>query len=228
MRPLLKVVLTLFVLFSAMLVVAKTTGLLDFAAIERSLSAMRADGAPWWVGWALTGLLFADLVVAVPTLEISILAGHVLGFLPGFLHGLAGVTAAGVAGYWLCRWKGDVLVRHILRDPAERTEMEATFRRFGVVMIFLSRAVPVLPEVSACLSGATGMPFGRFLAAWLTVNVPYMAIASWSGSVSTLDRPFPAIAAFIGLTVVFWCAWWFVRRRAAVAANASSAVPQRN
>jgi len=223
MRPLIKVVLTLFVFFSTMLVVAKATGLLDFGAIEHSLAAMRTEGAPWWVGAAITGLLFADLVIAVPTLEISILGGHVLGFLPGFLHGLAGVTAAGVAGYWLCRWKGDVLVRRILRDPAERAEMQTTFRRYGVVMIFLSRAVPVLPEVSACLSGATGMSFGRFLAAWLTVNVPYMAIASWSGAVSTLERPFPAIAAFIGLTVVFWCAWWLVRQRAERLARAVAA-----
>lgn len=217
MKPLLKIVVTLGLIFTSMLVIAKLTGVLDLTALQRSLEAMHDEGAPWWVGGAISGLLFADLFIAVPTLEISILGGYVLGFLPGFLFGLAGVTAAGTAGYALCRWKGDRLVRLILRDDAEVDEMERTFREYGVVMIFLSRAMPVLPEVSACLSGATGMPFGRFLVAWLTVNVPYMAIAAWAGSVSTLQRPYPAILAFIGLTALFWAAWWGFKRRTAQA-----------
>lgn len=213
MWPLLKVVLILGTFFTSMLVLAKLTGLLDLGEIQAQLETMKADGAPWWLGAIVASLLFADLFLAVPTLEISILAGHLLGFAPGFAATLLGSTAAGLAGYGLCRWKGERFVRVILSNPAEREELRDTFRRYGVMMIFVSRALPVLPEISACLSGATGMPLRRFVLAWLAVNVPYMAIATYAGSVSSLRNPMPAIVAAVGLSVVFWTAWWLMRRR---------------
>ena len=213
MFPLLKVVLTLGAFFTSTFVIAKLTGLFDLEQIRVTLEGFQASGAPWWVGAIVSGVLFADLFIAVPTLELSILAGHVLGFAKGFGHTLLGVCAAGLTGFALSRWKGEYVVRLILRDPAEREDMRRTFQRYGVVMIFLSRALPVLPEVSACMAGVTGMPLRRFVLAWLTVNVPYMALATYSGSVSSLQNPFPAIAAAIGLSVVFWAGWMVFRRR---------------
>ncbi len=226
MKALLKLVVVLGAFFTSTFVIAKFTGLLDLAAIEAGLESVRRDGAPWWVGAALSALLFADLFVAVPTLEISILGGHLIGFPGAFVFGLLGVTAAGLTGYALSRWKGEHVVRWILRDAGEREEMRTTFRTYGVVMIFLSRAVPVLPEVSACLAGVTGMPLRRFLLAWLTVNVPYMALATYSGSVSSLENPYPAIAAAVGLSAVFWCAWMVFRRRTGLAKPATARAAQ--
>ena len=213
MFPLLKVVLTLGAFFTSTFVIAKLTGVFDFEQIRAGFEGMRETGVPWWVGPAVAGVLFADLFIAVPTLELSIFAGHLLGFVEAFASTLAGTTAAGLAGFALSRWKGEHVVRLILRDPREREDMRDTFRRYGVVMIFLSRAMPVLPEVSACMAGVTGMPLRRFVLAWLTVNVPYMALASYAGSVSSFDNPYPAIAAFVGLSVVFWGAWMVFRRR---------------
>ena len=214
MRALFKVVLTLGAFFTSTFLIAKFAGLFDLGAFQVFVEDLRANGAPTWVGAAFSALLFADLFIAVPTLEISILSGHVLGFAPGFGFGLLGVSAAGLAGYGLSRWKGEVVVRWILRDPAEREDLRATFGAYGVVMIFLSRALPVLPEVSACLAGVTRMPLRRFLLAWWTVNVPYMALATYSGSVSSLQNPFPAIVTAVGLSVTFWGAWMLFRRRA--------------
>lgn len=213
MRALFKVVLTLGLFFTSTFVLAKFAGVFDLGEFRAFVEGLRAEGAPAWMGAAFSALLFADLFIAVPTLEISILSGHLLGFPAGFVFGWIGVSAAGLAGYGLSRWKGEVVVRWILRDVDEREDLHRTFRAYGVVMIFLSRALPVLPEVSACLAGVTGMPLRRFLLAWWAVNVPYMALATWSGSVSSFTNPFPAIAAAVGLSVVFWAAWMFFRRR---------------
>lgn len=217
MRALFKVVLTLGLFFTSTFLIAKVAGVFDLGEFRAFVEGLREDGAPAWMGVAFAALLFADLFIAVPTLEISILSGHLLGFPAGFVFGLIGVSAAGLAGYGLSRWKGEIVVRWILRDVDEREDLHRTFRRYGVVMIFLSRALPVLPEVSACLAGVTGMPLRRFLLAWWAVNIPYMALATWSGSVSSFTDPFPAIVAAVGLSVVFWAAWMLFRRRTRLA-----------
>lgn len=40
------------------------------------------------------------------------------------------------------------------------------FQKYGFVMILMSRAAPILPEVSACLAGMTRMRIRTFFVAW--------------------------------------------------------------
>ena len=87
------------------------------------------------------------------------------------------------------------------------------FQAHGAVVILLSRATPILPEVSACMAGITHMPFTRFLLFWLLSTVPYAIIATYAGSISTFENPTPAILAALGLTLVLWLAWFIFRRK---------------
>jgi uncharacterized membrane protein YdjX (TVP38/TMEM64 family) len=80
------------------------------------------------------------------------------------------------------------------------------------LMIIMSRASPILPEVSACMAGITGMKFRRFLLAWTINSVPFALIAAYSGSVSSISNPRPAIYAAISIYAVLWIGWWILKK----------------
>lgn len=157
-------------------------------------------------------LLFADLFIAVPTLTITILSGYFLGYSYGALAALTGILLAGVCGYALSHYYGNAILRFLLKDESKRNEAISAFQKHGFVMILLSRAMPILPEASACLSGMTRMPFSKFLFAWLISSVPYILIAAYAGSISSLDNPKPAIFTAISITAFFWIAWFIYHR----------------
>ena len=80
------------------------------------------------------------------------------------------------------------------------------------MMIILARAAPMVPEVTSCMAGVTGMPLLRFLKFFMIGNLPYVLIASYAGSISSLNSPMPAIYTTLGLYVVLWTGWYLFQR----------------
>lgn len=214
MRALLRVMLPLALFFTGMLVLLRVTGLVTLTKIEAWLDAAK-DVSPVVAMAVVVALLFADLFVAVPTLSVMLIAGYLIGFPLAAVASIVGLYAAGLTGYALSRRYGESLVKRVVRDPTQRDEMNTAFRRHGVIMILLSRALPMLPETSACLAGLTRMRFGRFLLAWTGSVVPYVLVATFAGSRSSLQNPLPAIAAAIGLAACFGIGWYAFNRRQA-------------
>ena len=101
-----------------------------------------------------------------------------------------------------------------MKDPQDRLEMGETFVRNGPVMIILSRAAPMVPEVTACMAGVTAMPYFRYAAFFTLGTLPYALIASYAGSISSLTSPQPAIYATLLLYGVLWTGWLLFRRQA--------------
>ena len=211
MKGLIKIMLTLALIFASTFVIANSTGFLSIDKIEQWLAHARAV-SPHYIAAIVVGLLFADLFIAVPTLTIIILSGFFLGPLAGFAAAVTGLFASGIGGYSLSILYGDRLSRFLIKDPAERQSAKNAFLRHGFLTILMSRAMPILPEVSACMAGITRMPFLKFLLAWTISAVPYAAVATYAGSVSSLDNPKPAIVTAVGLTVFFWWCWFLFRR----------------
>ncbi|CAI8233332.1 MAG: Uncharacterised protein [Arcobacter lacus] len=85
--------------------------------------------------------------------------------------------------------------------------MTELFNKHGVLVIVLSRAVPMLPEISSCLAGTCKMSLKRFIFAWSLGTIPYISVITYAGSISNLDNPMPALYAAIGITVFFWIIW---------------------
>ncbi|MCW8880061.1 MAG: VTT domain-containing protein, partial [Kangiellaceae bacterium] len=141
-----------------------------------------------------------------------ILSGYFLGYAYGASASIIGVILAGISGYFISYYYGEKLEKLIIKDEKQRRESRQAFNQYGIFMILLSRAMPILPEVTACLSGITKMPFSRFILAWATSSVPYALIASYAGSISTLDNPKPAIITAIILSVFFWSGWFIFRK----------------
>ncbi len=211
MKPLIKIILIIASIFASTFILFRATGLLTVAQIETWLTQAQAI-SPIYIFSIVTLLLFADLFIAVPTLTITILAGHFLGFGWGSMAALSGLILAGLAGYTISRYYGEAVLRFLLRDKDKQKEVRQTFSQHGFVMILLARAAPILPETTTCLSGLTKMKFAKFLLAYLLSTVPYVLIAAYGGSKSTLANPKPAIFTAIGLYAILWTSWFLYRR----------------
>ncbi|MCZ4256521.1 VTT domain-containing protein [Sulfitobacter sp. G21635-S1] len=158
MKSLLKVMLILGGLFALTFVAGRLLGVLTVENVQALLEwAQRVD--PAIVFGLVVLLLFADLFVAVPTLTITILAGVLIGFPAGAAAAITGMSLAAGTGYWISRVWGQKGVALLVKDADERASLTAIFQESGPVMILLSRAAPIIPEVTACMAGATRMPF---------------------------------------------------------------------
>ncbi|TBR41941.1 DedA family protein [Marinomonas agarivorans] len=211
MKSLLKAMLGLALFFASTFVLLNFSGVLTVAKIESWLAFAQTVN-PIVVATLVSFLLFIDLFIAMPTLTVMIIGGYFLGWQLGALAAISGIFLAGVCGYGLSAKYGDRMIALLIKDPVKRIEATTTYQQHGPVIILLSRAMPILPEVSACMAGMTKMPFGKFLAFWLISTVPYTLIATYAGSISTLENPKPAIFAAIGLTSAVWFGWFVFKR----------------
>lgn len=211
MKPLIKVILIIGLCFAVTFLLIKSTGVLTIDQIEAWLNQAKTISPLTVVGIVIL-LLFADLFIAVPTLTVTILSGFFLGFTNGALAAFTGLMLAGLTGYGLSRTFGDSILKILVKEAQQREEAISTFKTHGFVMILLSRAIPILPEVTACLAGMTRMRFEVFLSAWILSSAPYVLIAAYGGSVSSIDNPLPAIYSAIGLSGFLWLGWYLFHR----------------
>jgi len=212
LRQLIKIFLIIATIFISIFFIMKFTGILSIEQIKELLQQAK-NVSPFYVGALVIALLFIDLFIAIPTLTTIILAGYFLGFMLGALFSIIGILLAGTIGYILSRRYGDKILLFLIKDDTQRIDAIETFHKHGFVTILLSRAIPLLPEASACLSGITKMGFKKFLLAWLLSAIPYVLIISYAGSISTIDDPKPAIITAIGISVFFWISWFFYHKK---------------
>lgn len=212
MRQLIATAAGLAFVFASTFLVIKATGILTIDDIEAFLTAAH-EIAPLYGAAIVVFLLISDLFIAVPTLTVTMLSGYFLGFPLGFLASATGLLAAGITGYVITYVYGPGLLNRIHKDAEKRAEMERLFARYGGIVLVICRALPILPEVSCCLAGATRMRFLTFILSFLLGTIPYALIATYAGSRSTIDDPTPAIIAAIALSAFFAAAWALLRRR---------------
>ncbi len=208
MKHLIKVIIIIASFFALTFILVKATGILSVDQIEAWLLHAK-EFSPFYIGSVVVLLLFTDLFIAIPTLTVITLSGYFLGFEYGAVFSLIGLMMAGVSGYGLSNVFGEHILGFLLKKEDARQEMKATFIEHGFVMILLSRATPILPEVTACLAGMTKMRFSKFIMAWLISTVPYVLIISYAGSVSSIENPKPAIYTAIGVSATLWIGWYF-------------------
>lgn len=212
MRPLLKVMLVLVAIFASTFIVGRLLGILTVENV-RTWLAMANEVEPAYVIAAVIALLFTDLFIAVPTLTVTLLSGYFLGFPAGAATAFAGMGCAAFTGYAVGRRWGDRGINLLVKDEQQRSDLDAEFARSGPAMIVLSRAAPMIPEVTACMAGATGMAVWVYALCFTISTLPYALIAAYAGSVSSLEDPRPAIFAALFLYAVLWSCWFVFRRR---------------
>jgi uncharacterized membrane protein YdjX (TVP38/TMEM64 family) len=207
MKLLIKSVLILMGIFVSSLIIIKLTGILTIEDIKEIFNNLKSQ-PPHILGLSVVFLLFIDLFIAVPTMTIIILAGYFIGFELGMLYSLIGLIIASFTGY-LGSWKyGNKLLDKLSSNELQKKEMMEIFNKHGFLVIILSRAVPMLPEISSCLAGTCKIPLQKYLMAWTLGTIPYVSIMSYTGSISDLENPMPAIYTVIGITLLFSLLWF--------------------
>lgn len=207
MKHLFKIMLVIALFFAVTFLLVKATGVLSVEKIEMWLGQAK-EVSPFYIGGIVVLLLLADLFIAVPTMTTIVLAGYFLGFRNAAIVSVIGLSLAGITGYGLSRMFGDRVFAFLLKKESARDEAKSTFRQYSVIMILLSRATPILAEVTACLAGMTRMKFSKFILAWSASTIPYALIISYAGSISSVENPMPAIYAAIGLSATLWTGWY--------------------
>ncbi len=212
MRPLLKVMLVLVCIFASTFIVGRLLGILTVENVRSWLALANEIEAIYVIATVIL-LLFSDLFVAVPTLTITLLSGYFLGFPAGAMTAFVGMSCAAFTGYALSwRW-GEKGIDLLVKDERQKAALTTEFQRTGPMMIVLSRAAPMIPEVTACMAGATRMAIWRYVLFFTISTVPYALIAAYAGSISSVNDPMPAIFASLLLYAVLWSCWFIYRRR---------------
>lgn len=170
--------------------------------MERMVASFEeARGWAWAVGILL---LVADLVLPLPGTVVMSALGAVYGFWWGGVFAAVGAILSGLLGYGAgrfvreetaVRWLGekDVAVGKRVIDAG------------GAWVVAMSRAVPILPEVIACLAGLLRMRFWVFVLALACGSVPMGFLFAWVG---VLGRDEPGWA--VGFSLLFPALLWGV------------------
>ncbi len=172
---------------------------LDASLTEEGASAwLEAYGPYAWAGGI--GLLIADLALPIPTTAVMAALGILYGPLLGGVIAAAGSVASGLIGYGLGRQFGRPLVLRLL-GAQSLSEGEQLFAKLGGWMVALSRWLPVVSEVVACMAGLSRMGFPVFLTALVCGSVPlgfvFAAIGQAGAGSPLLTLGISALAPFL-------------------------------
>ena len=156
-----------------------------------------------WAWLAGLGLLVVDLFLPVLGTAVMSALGLVYGWFLGGLLSSLGSIGAGMLAYGLCYRLGRRAARWFAGE-AGLEEGERLFRgELGGWLVALSRWMPVLPEVVACLAGIARMPVRRFFTALSAGSVPMGFVYAWIGH-SGVQHPLVALAFSAGLPPIIW------------------------
>ena len=175
-------------------------------ALQQSISG---DGAVAWLNsfgayaWITAiGLLIADLALPVPAAAVMAALGIVYGPLLGGLIAAVGSVSSGLIGYGLCRIYGRPVARWFGGENA-LADGERIFAGAGGWIVALSRWLPILSEVIACVAGLARMPFASLFVALLCGSVPLGFVFAAIGHAGQ-ERPVLTLALSVLLPIVFW------------------------
>lgn len=211
MKLLLKSIIILFLFFTAMLLLLKFSGILSIEDIKELFSSLKEQPS-YILGSLVVLLLLIDLFIAIPTMTVILLAGYFLGFELALVFTAIGLLGASMAGYFLSTFYGEKVLNKLSNDTEQKDQMKELFNTHGMIVIMLSRAVPLLPEISACLAGTCNMRMRKYFIAWTIGTIPYISVMTYAGSISSLENPMPALYAALGITLLFSFSWFIFKK----------------
>lgn len=178
--------------------------ILPFAVVgelpgEQWLSA-RDDNA---LLFGITGmsLLAADVLLPIPSSIVGSLLGARLGFLPGFLCAWLGLVLGSLVGYGAGRLLLARLSPILPRTPT-------------LLILFISRPVPVFAEAVTFAAGAGRMALASFLAASTAGNGLYaLALAGSGATLLPESLTGPGLVLPMALPVAAWLLWRWLSRK---------------
>lgn len=197
--------LTLFLAILVLVPFLIWGGAVEAAMAPEKLAAAFQSSRDWaWL--AGIGLLIIDLFLPVLGTAVMSALGLVYGWFLGGLLAAFGSIGAGLLAYGLCYRLGR-RAAHWLAGETGVAEGERLFRgELGGWLVALSRWMPVLPEVVACLAGIARMPMRRFVPALCAGSVPMGFVYAWIGHRGIASPAFALVLSAV-LPPLIWLAF---------------------
>jgi uncharacterized membrane protein YdjX (TVP38/TMEM64 family) len=154
--------------------------------------------------WAFgLGLLILDLFLPILGTVVMSALGLIYGWFLGGLLSALGAILAGLLAYGLARRFGPKAIS-LLTGDSQFSEGKKLFSgNLGGWLIAVSRWMPILPEVMACLAGVSQMPLQRFIGALVSGCLPLGFVFAWIGHTGT-HQPILALTLSVLLPPIFW------------------------
>jgi uncharacterized membrane protein YdjX (TVP38/TMEM64 family) len=160
------------------------------------------EGYGKWAWAAGLVLLSCDLILPIPGTAVMAALGLVYGPVLGGLISAVGSVLSGILAYGLCRSLGRRAAERVAgRESLNRGER--LFANSGAWLVILSRWLPLMPEVIACMAGLSRMRFRVFMTALVCGSVPLAFVFSAIGAAGE-QRPILSIALSICIPPVLW------------------------
>lgn len=192
--------------------------LIPFALLAGPLEAWSAELMAWRpdpvIGFLVVAvLLWADIVLPVPSSVVLVYAGVALGPWWGAAASTLGLTLSLLSGYGLGRLASLGLVQRVLNEE-QREQLERAFHRWGPGVVSATRPVPVLAEGAAFLAGLARWNL-RAVAGWgllanLGVALLFAGAGAWS---ARLQSPGLAWLASMVFPALAWLGFRFFLNR---------------
>ncbi|HWL93416.1 MAG TPA: VTT domain-containing protein [Phycisphaerae bacterium] len=167
---------------------------------DAAIARLRAYGP--WAGAVGAVLIIGDLVLPVPATAVMTALGYLYGTVIGGLVGGIASVVAGLIAYGATRALGR-RAAIFLAGRSNLQRAEGFFQRQGGYAIAVSRALPLLPEILACLAGLARMPFPKFFAALCAGSIPTGLLYASAGFLME-KRPIFVLAATILIPLIVW------------------------
>ena len=172
---------------------------------------LASQGMAW--GWLMAVLLLAgDLFLPVPGTAVMSGLGFVYGKLWGGAIAAAGSFLSGALAYGLCRRFGEGMAVRLMGAEGFERGQRLFAGGGGGFIVALSRCLPLLPEVIACMAGLTKMPPARFFTSLACGCLPMGFLFAWIGAAGR-DTPGLAVGLSILIPAVLYGAALLIMNR---------------
>ena len=155
-----------------------------------------------WAWAAGVALLLLDFLLPIPGTAVMSALGYVYGAILGGLISAIGSILTGLVAYAICRLLGPKAAKQLLGEIDYHRGIKL-FANTGGWIVVLSRWMPLLPEVVACMAGLTRMPFGKFVLALACGSIPLGFVFAYIGSTG-MENPILAITLSAAIPPILW------------------------
>lgn len=147
-------------------------------------------------------LMLSDLFLPIPASAVMSAIGSKYGLLTGFTINFTSLLLSGYFAYFTARLLSHSGAKWICSQD-EIQEYKSIFDRWGGLSIIVSRALPILPEVTSLMAGFTSMDLKKYSISLALGSLPVALLYSWLGS-TTATEPVWGIAAAVTIPLLLW------------------------
>lgn len=155
----------------------------------------RTDDNAFLFGLSGALLLTSDILLPIPSSIVGTFLGARLGILSGWICVWSGLMAGNMIGYFAGRYFLTSIKANMSGNPT-------------LIILFLSRPVPVFAEAAAITAGAANISIRQFLIACAAGNTIYAGILSINGALLIPKSLVgPGLVLPMALPAVAWLIW---------------------